>query len=168
MIAIQITDLKLFMKLLLTKETFDSFLLEEAMIKTGQTYYIDGHTNREFYTKEELEINPSFGQEFSSFSGVRPVCFSLIKGNRTPLSFKFVLHAGEAYVDRLLQKHQLTAGETNLKSLLLTIRYDGSRAVCTTGTAYHTFVMDKTVDSLWDSSLKASFDALGISFEELT
>ncbi|MBO6015909.1 MAG: hypothetical protein J6P60_04900, partial [Lachnospiraceae bacterium] len=102
MIAIQITDMKHFMNTLLTKETFDSFLLEEALVKSGQTYYIDGRINSAFYTKEELENTPALRQEFSSFATIRPTCYSLIKGSRTPLSFQFVLHAGDTYVRKLL------------------------------------------------------------------
>jgi len=167
MTAIQITDLKLFMNILLTREAFDSFLLEEATIRTGQTFLIDGHINSEFYTKEELENDPLLRQEFSSFANLRPVCYSLIKGSHTPLHFKFVLHASDTYVRKLLGRHGTTPEAANLKSLILTIRYDGSHAVCTSGTAYHTFVMDKTIDSIWDSALKSSFDSLGIAFEEL-
>ena len=41
--------------LLSEKETaFDQFLLGEAVIMTGNTYTIDGHINRSFYTEEEL------------------------------------------------------------------------------------------------------------------
>ena len=52
MIAIEITDLKIFMNTLLLKETFDTFYLEEATLKTAQTFVIDGHLNKEFYTKD--------------------------------------------------------------------------------------------------------------------
>lgn len=167
MIAIEITDLKLFMNHLLLKGTFDSFLLEEGTLKTAQTFFIDGHLNLDFYTKEELENSPLAKQEFSSYASLRPLILSLVKGNHTPLYFKFVLHAGEAYMGKLLQKHQLTPEALQLKALILTIRYDGTNLVCTTGTAYHTFVMDKTADIIWDQALKASFQSMGISFEEL-
>ncbi|MBO6015329.1 MAG: hypothetical protein J6P60_01920, partial [Lachnospiraceae bacterium] len=68
---------------------------------------------------------------------------------------------------KLLMKHQITPEQANLKSLLLTVRYDGKRITCTSGTAYTTFVMDKTIDAIWDRALTASFDALGVAFEEL-
>lgn len=167
MIAIKINDLKHFMNLLLMKETFDSFLLVEATIQTAQTFYIDGRMNKDFYTKEELENNPAYSQEFSSFAQIRPVCCSLVRGTHTPLHMKFVLHASAGYVRALLQKHHLPPDDATLKALILTIRYDGSQAVITTGCAYHTFVPDKTIDSIWDHALKASFESLGIAYDEL-
>lgn len=167
MIAIQITDLKYFMNTLLLKEAFDSFLLEEATIKTAQTYIIDGHINQDFYTKEELENFPAGSRELTSFKEMRPFFFSLIKGSHSPLYFKFVLHASASYMQKLLQKNELSLEETSLKSLLLTIKYDGTKAVCTTGTDFLTFTMDKSADRIWDSALKASFQSLGIAFEEL-
>ena len=167
MIAIQINDLKHFMNILLLKETFDSFLLEEATLKTAQTYIIDGHVNKDFYTKEELENIPCANQEFSSYSSLRPILLSLVKGNRTPLYFKYVLHAGDSYMRKLLHKHNLTPEEVQLKSLLLIIKYDGAKLNCTTGVSYHTFVMDKTVEQIWDKTLKSSFESLGIAFEEI-
>ena len=55
MLAIQIKGIKAFMAKLLNTEIFDVFLLEEAQIQTANTFIIDGHLNRDFYTKEELE-----------------------------------------------------------------------------------------------------------------
>lgn len=167
MIAIEITELKPFMNTLLLKETFDSFLLEEATLKTAQTFLVDGHINKEFYTKEELENTDIANREFSTFGSLRPFFLSLVKGNHTPVYFKFVLHASESYTTKLLLRHQLTPENLQLKSLILNIKYDGMKLVCTTGTAYHTFVMDKTVDTIWDKALKTSFQSMGISFEEL-
>lgn len=166
MISIQITDIKFFMNILLVKEAFDTFLLEEAAIKTAQTFLIDGHVNKEFYTKEELESMSSSSLELSSYKELKPFCFSLIKGKNTPVYFKFVLHTSASYAEKLLAQHHLSMDETQLKSLILTIKYDGSGLLCTTGTAYKTFVMDHTVDRLWDKALKSSFQSLGISFEE--
>ena len=38
---------------------------------------------------------------------------------------------------------------------MLTVRYDGSHAVLTTGTAYHTFVMNKEPEIIWDKAASA-------------
>lgn len=167
MISIQITDLKYFMNILLLKEAFDSFYLEEATIKTAQTFHIDGHINHDFYTKEELEELPAKAEELSSFKELRPIIFSLIKGNHTPLFFKFVLHASSPYVKKLVAKNELELEGDKLPSLLLNIKYDGSKLICTTGTFFSTFTLDKTVEKLWDSTLKSSFGMLSIPFEEL-
>ena len=44
------------MNALLLSEQFDSFLVEEAIITTYNTFHIDGHLVRDFYTNEELEL----------------------------------------------------------------------------------------------------------------
>ena len=50
---LQITSMKQFMNHLLVADTFEPFLLEEAVIGTACTYRIDGHVNQEFYSGDE-------------------------------------------------------------------------------------------------------------------
>ena len=78
MLAIKIKDVKLFMAKLLSADTFDTFLLEEAQIHTFNTFTIDGHQNREFYTKEELEDPEIFPYEYSCWKEIKGICFILI------------------------------------------------------------------------------------------
>ena len=47
MTAVQITSMKDFMNKLLLSDTFDCFLLEEAVVGTANTFTIDGHINKE-------------------------------------------------------------------------------------------------------------------------
>lgn len=56
MLALQITSMKAFMNHLLVADTFENFLLAEATVSTANTYQIDGHINKDFYTQEELSI----------------------------------------------------------------------------------------------------------------
>ena len=90
MLALQLTDIKNFMNQLLRSETFDHFLLQEAVIHSGASYVIDGHINKDFYTEEEIETLRLTGCKALPFSMLRGNCFDLIKGKKTPSSFKFV------------------------------------------------------------------------------
>ena len=45
MIALRISEIKLFMNQLLCTETFDHFLLQDATIQKDATYTIDGRLN---------------------------------------------------------------------------------------------------------------------------
>ena len=92
MLAIQIKDVKTFMSKLLSGNTFDSFLLEEAQIHTFNTFVIDGHQNRDFYTKEELEDPEAFPYEYSEWKNMKTICFQLIKGKKVPTFMKIILH----------------------------------------------------------------------------
>ena len=95
-----ISDLKDFMNKLLLSDTFDYFLLEEGTIITANGFQIDGRVRKEFYTKEEQEDENLCPYEFSLWKDIRPLCFQLIKGKRTPLSFKFVLLLMPAHMEK--------------------------------------------------------------------
>ena len=166
MIALQITSMKQFMNQLLTSDTFDMFLLEEAVISTSCTFTIDGHINRDFYGSEGGET-VELPYEFRPWSEVKGLCFDLIKGKRTPLFFRFVLHLMPEKASALLQKENCDTDPSQVKALVLNIRYDGSRATLTTGTAYHTFVMSKEADNIWDKALKKYLEKKGIAYESL-
>lgn len=165
MIALHITSMKQFMNQLLIADTFDSFLLEEATISTANTFTIDGHINKEFFSDEEL--TSAEVQEFRPWSEVKSLCFDLIKGKRTPLFFRFVLHLKPSSVAALLEKENCDVDASQVKAFVLTIRYDGSKAVLTTGTAFHTFLLSKEPDAIWDKALQQFLSAKEIPYELL-
>ena len=84
MLALQISSMKQFMNHLLVADTFESFLLEEAVIGTACTFHIDGHVNQEFFQGDEDEQEKD-SYEFRPWSKVKGLCFDLIKGKRTPV-----------------------------------------------------------------------------------
>lgn len=166
MIALEIKNVKEFMNHFLGSEAFDSFYLEEASITTYNTFIIDGHTVNAFYEGTDASGNPMEKPgPFSTWKQMRPICFSLIKGNRSPVAFKFVLHAGERYLERLKNTPQTCANAGHVRALAVNIRFEGNHLKCVTGTSYDTFIMDKTIDNLWDGDFVSSLTALGIRFE---
>lgn len=166
MLALQITSMKPFMNQLLAGDTFDIFLLEEAVISTANTYTIDGHINVDFYPMEERGSD-CIPYEFQRWSEMKGLCFNLIKGKNTPLYFKFVLHLMPEKVAALLEKENCSVDASQVRGLILTIKYDGSKAVLTTGTSYHTFVMSKDPDQIWDKALVRYLSNKEIQFEQL-
>lgn len=166
MLALQISSMKQFMNHLLVADTFESFLLEEAVIGTACTFHIDGHVNQEFFQGDEDEQEKD-SYEFRPWSKVKGLCFDLIKGRRTPLFFRFVLHLMPEKAAALLEKEGCDVEISQIKALALNIRYDGSKAVLTTATAFHTFLLSKEPDAIWDRALKKYLDGKGIGYEEL-
>lgn len=166
MIALKITNVKQFMGRLLAGEDFDSFLLEEATISTYNTFHIDGRQNRDFYSSEEWEDKELRPYDFSTWKAIRLVCFNLIKGTRTPSSFQFVLQLMPEYMASILKKGDTSVTPLQIKAFVLNIRYDGTALTLVTGTSYHTFLMDKTPDALWDQSVRQFLSNREISFEE--
>lgn len=167
MIALKIINVKQFMSKLLAGKDFDSFLLESASISTYNTFTIDGRQNRAFYTSEEWEDPEIRPYEFTTWKKIRPVCFDLIKGRHTPAAFHFVLHLIPEYTASILQKGDTAVTQDQVKAFVLNIKYDGAGLTLVTGTAFHTFLMDKTPDLLWDKTVRQFLSRKEISFEEL-
>lgn len=166
MLALQISQMKPFMNQLLAGEAFDCFLLEEAVISTANTHTIDGRINRSFFSKEELSEG-CCPYAFRPWSELKGLCFHLIKGKHTPLFFKFVFQLKPELFSGLLGDN---AELSRIKSLILTVKYDsspsgGSKALLTTGTSYHTFVMTREADRLWDKALVAYLSGKEIPFD---
>lgn len=167
MIAVQIKDVKIFMSKLLSGDAFDSFLLEEAQIQTFNTFTIDGHRNREFYTKEELEDPEIVPYEYSRWQEMKSICFQLIKGKKVPTFMKIILHKKPEEAAVLLEEGDAGELVSMLKAFVVTIKYDVNGLLLTTGTSFSTFIMDKTADRLWDSDFRRFLTDKGIEFEEV-
>lgn len=166
MISLQIKNIRQFMNQFLAGDAFDSFLLEEAMISTYNTFTIDGRENRTFYTSEEWEDKEIRPYEFTQWKKIRPVCFDLIKGKRTPTAFQFVLHLIPDYMSSLLEKNDTAVTADQVKAFVLNIKYDGTALTLITGTAFHTFLMDRTPDALWDRAVRQFLTKRQIDYEE--
>ena len=154
------------MNRLLVSESFDIFLLEEAVVGTANTITIDGRINKDFFREEGSEDIPEL-LEFRPWSELKGLCFDLIKGKRTPLFFRFTLQLKPELTKALLKRENCDVDPAQVKALALNIRYDGTKAVLTTATAYHTFLMSKEPDAIWDRALVKYLDQEGITYEIL-
>ncbi len=164
MVSLQIKVTKNMMNALLASECFDTFLLEEAAVTTFNTFHIDGHLVKAFYTADELLEQKN---EFSLWKDIRPFCFQLIKGKKTPVSFKVVLHAPQTLVEKIAADPECGVAANLIRALALNIRYDSGHVACVTGCAYSTFLMDKSAEKLWDSYVRRMLSGLNIDFEAL-
>lgn len=164
MISLQIKSAKNIMNTLLMSDAFDCFLLEEASITTFGSFHIDGHIVKDFYTTEEQDEIKS---DFSPWRDFRQFCFQLIKGKKTPVSFRVILHAPDTLVEKIAAAPECEAAANMIRALALNIRYDNGRVLCITGSAYTTFVMDKSAEAVWDVYVRHMLSSLNIDFEEL-
>lgn len=166
MIALQIKNVKMFMSRLLSSEVFDCFLLSEASITTNNTFFIDGHQNKEFFSDEEWEDTSIRPYDYSMWKDIKSLCFHLIRGRRTPVSFKFILHLIPSYVESILSDDSVMVPVNEVKALVLTIKYDQTGLVITTGTSLKTFLPDKSADIFWDKYMKQFLTKAEIDYEE--
>lgn len=168
-INIPSTDIKKFMNCLLVKDTFDKFLLEEASITTFNTFTIDGHVQRDFYSSDEIETLPD--KTLSTWEAIRPYCFNLIKGSKLPLRFKIVLKASSAYTEKLLIENPCELSLKDIGGLYINIRYDSHRSLtdeeiatasldCISMASLNIFSMDKSLEKAWDVICEKSIFAI--------
>ncbi len=160
MIALSLTEVKECMSKLLLSETFDPFLFVEGEIMTYATFSIDGYLNKEFY-----EEGSAPEREYALWKDVREYCFSLIKGKRTPLSFKIVLGLSDANITKLIAQQGLDFEPEDVRGLYINLKYDGQKLQCVTGTAMNLFTLDKSLEQAWDVMVQKFFAQKEIAYE---
>lgn len=165
MTSYQITELKTFMSRLLASDCFDLFLLEQAIITTYNTFTIDGHIEKAFFTSEEWEDPDICPYPFSCWSDIRPICFSLIKGKKTPASMKYILRLKPEFTKKLPFLKDLHVPDGFIDAFIVTIRYQEGRMSCTTGISFLDFLPDKTPEQMWDKAFAQLLYQSGISYE---
>ena len=162
MIAFALLEVKECMAKLLMSEVFDPFYFIEGEITTCNTFTIDGYLKKEFF-----DTNEAPDREFVLWKDVKEYCFSLIKGKRTPLNFKFVLGLSKPNIQKLLIQQELDFKPTDVRGLYINLKYDGEKLQCITGTAMNTFTLDKSLDQAWDVMVQKFFTQKEIKYEVL-
>lgn len=160
MILLSISEVKELMSKLLLSDTFDSFLFIEGEIVTFNTFSINGYLQRDFFDKDMIPE-----RNYSLWKELREYCFSLIRGKRTPLRFKFVFGLSESNIEKLLRQQGLSFTPQDVQGLYLNISYDGHSLRCVTGTSMNLFTLDKSLEESWDKMVQKFFAQKEISFE---
>lgn len=154
-------DTKTCMAELLLRKTFDDFLFIEGEVTTFNKFTIDGYVRKEFYGEEEISQTP-----YSTWDKLRDFCFSIIKGKRTPLDFKFIFSLPEESIRKLIIKKQLDFQPESVQGLYLNFRYNGSVLTCTTGTSLNVFTLDKSLEHAFDQWTREFFTLHAIDWNE--
>ena len=162
MIALALTDVKECMGKLLLSETFDTFYFIEGEIVTFSTFTMDGYLKKDFFDAENAPE-----REYALWKDMREFCFSIIKGKRTPLSFKFVLGLSDSNIEKLLLQQELDFKPQDVRGLYINLKYDGQNLQCVTGTAMNLFTMDKSLEQAWDKMVQKFFTQKEIKYEVL-
>lgn len=152
MVSLKIIDLKAFMSSLLIQNVFDNFLLSELDINNYNHFHISGTLNEEFYSSEELELLA--GRKYSNWSDIKPIAYSLIKGNKLPLSIKIVFLLSPENTKKVLSKSGIGMELSDINGLVLNVRYEKGNLYLITGTSIKTFTLDKTLEQIWDADMK--------------
>ncbi|MGI6108102.1 MAG: DUF5721 family protein [Lachnospiraceae bacterium] len=178
---------------LFLSDTFDCYRLQEAVFTCAVTYTIDGKINRDFFLNHSAgTVSAAAGgtgekqagtavssarpsgdaagvpgnneNTFVSWKDIRPICFSMIRGKRTPLSFRLVLlcPASEApeYFGELAG-----AEDSGISSFVLVLQYKDGKITATTAVSYSRFALDRGPERQWDSEAAEWFRREGLPFE---
>ena len=159
MIALQIPEVKKCMQLLLMEEAFDSFLFSEGTLALETTYRLDGKINTAYYNTEELAELGLEEQVYLPWRLMKARVFSLIRGNRTPQSFRFTLVFSS--------REARSLGAEDRDQCLLSLRFQENRLTMVTGLSRGSFSMDHALDRSWDDYARGLLHRLGIIVEEI-
>lgn len=173
MIVLKVLDVKKFMAGFLAGTMLDGYQLASGSITTFCTFRIDGNFHKEFFENEETNaalkndeaeiVRPSF----VPWKSVKPFCFSVVRGKRTPLSFKFVFYVPEKQVPIFCQKTGVPFVADNPPGLCLNLKYDKTGLFVTTGISRKSFSLDRSADEAWDNYVNAYLKKVGIAAEKM-
>ena len=165
--ALRLTGAKDFMNKLLRTETFDNFLLQEAVITKAASLVIDGHIQKDFYSSDELTELGINDYQILPFRLLRNNCFDLIKGKQAPASFKFVFLLSPENTIHTLDSLSSNFTSKDIGGFIMNIRYQNHELSLTTGISYNVFSTDKSLDAEWDKLVMKFLYNNDINFEEL-
>ncbi len=153
MIILSILNIKHFMSKLFVKEAFDSWLVSDITITTHNTFCINGQLNLSFFDDEEQKQLQS--HEYSTWKLLRPVCFGIIRGNKSPSFMKLVFQLPEDETNRLIKESSSAYAPEDINGLFINIRYEHGRLLITTGSSIRIFAADRSLDESFEQYVRS-------------
>lgn len=154
MISIPIPEIKSFMNHLLRLETFDAFQVTEISLTTYASFHIDGHIQKDYFSKEEYETFPLDDYPLVRWKQFRPICFDLIKGRHTPLAFSIIFQLSRSAVVSFLAGLDIGLEADSVNGLFLNLRYEKGALTAVTGTSLNVFSLDRSLEAAWDAKVQ--------------
>ncbi len=162
--AYRAEDLRAFTQALFVGAVFDDFLVIEAEFRTFCTFSLRGNTERGWYTDEELEAERV--EEYTSWKKLRPVCFGLIRGKRTPGSFRITLRLPPGKEESFLAEEAPSVRPEDLGGLFLNLRFEEGKLSCISAASMNVFPPVRSLETAWDRRTQEFFRTNGIAVSE--
>ena len=80
--------------------------------------------------------------------------YAYLKGERLPIGFKIILMFNRENISRLLEMNNLPVKEEDVSALFMNVVYEHGTLAVRTGTSLKIFTMDKTLEHIWDDTIK--------------
>lgn len=169
MLALTLSSLKDGTSHLFTKPTFDGFDVLSVTISSYITFSMDGHLNTAFF--EDQANDQSVDEKDSpsklcSWSRLRPVCFSIIKGKQPPVSFQITLFLGREQSAAFFEESALSENQ-DIEGFTLHFSYKNRVLTLSTGTVFSRFSLDRDSERVWDHSIYEWLKTQAIEFDEV-
>ena len=143
---------------LFLKDSFDSFNLIEAKIKTFCLYSISGEFEKDFFKNDEDRADDT-GKKYVKWSELKSTAMQLIKGHNTPLFMKFIFSGDISLLGEDIDD------DGSVESLSLTVRFDQDSLSLTSAVNRKSFSLDRSVDELWDKKAEELLISASLSFD---
>lgn len=151
--AIEVLDIKQFMRLLFQTDTLDHYEMVSAEIRTGISYSVDGKLNRPFYNKDELSLLQLEKSFFLPWQYAREKIFSLIKGKKTPSLLKLILKVNSIQASDILSLSGSSLNPNDIDGFFLNIIFQENKLNVICGLSYNVFTMDKELENHFSDSI---------------
>jgi hypothetical protein len=146
---------------MLLKNTFDLYLLEEAMLNAVMKMEFDGHLYEGYLPKDELENSYVHGN-CVFYADVRHIFLECIKGANTPESFKFVFKAPKELEEMIAKK--ANESSDSIGGLYMNVTFKDGIINIVSGLTKKGFSLDKTIDGVWDDYVQRFLDKSGFDW----
>ncbi|MCR4763793.1 MAG: DUF5721 family protein [Lachnospiraceae bacterium] len=156
----KISQTKEFMQALLTRDVFDRWFLVEAQVVGANTWTVDGHLNHAYFEGDMSEETTPSG-EYACWAVQRPIILQLIRGKRTPLSFRFLMMPPDDFA-----RAEVESARTGMDRICR-IRFQEGHVFVTSAVSMKEFTLDREPERAWDESLSRFLAEKELAFEEL-
>lgn len=150
---------------LLLADTFDYFSVSEAVITTFVTFTVNGALHPDFYDPDTARSLREAKKSQVRWSGIRSLCYSVIRGKRPPVSFRLIFVLPDDQAKDLCMVSGAPVQPENISGMFLNIHYTGTDLSVTTGTSLKIFTLDKTLEHAFDQAVEKFLLSHGIDFE---
>lgn len=165
MISLQVANKGLFMTKLLASDAFDSYLLEEAVIKMAAVFSIDGHLNKDFFESAVWEDPAQRPYDFAAWKDMKKFCFDVIRGKTAPSFLRVTLRLKPEETEKVFTE-VAPAVRDNIAAAALQVRLERETLKVLTTLEYRTFTMDKSAEPFWDKEVRQFLTGLGVQYTE--
>lgn len=173
MLAVTLSSLKDATSHLFTKPTFDGFDVLAVTISSYITFSMDGHLNAAFFEDQANDQSDdqstnvkNTSSKLCSWSRLRPVCFSIIKGKQPPVSFQITLFLDREQSAAFFEESALSENQ-DIEGFTLHFSYKNRVLTLSTGTVFSRFSLDRDSERVWDHSIYEWLKTQAIEFDEV-